>query len=470
MFKDREYTLEIISLIFQVILSLICFTAVWWIRTSPYDTEIKLGNELIYSLIIIALMWFLLLKRFGLGKIIFTSNKHQFISYMKTIIIGAWILFAINIISHFSTFEKENLFLFGISNLFVLVVYKNSFYTVMRFFKRGSTGIRQILVIADEGSTECIEEIINIRDWRYNIKGIMTSCGNTEAKYKNQFKIFPEKKRLEEVLHQETIDEVIYCKTDNNQNEISSFISSCAEVGISFHQYAGMISKENEGQQVKSGYTLIDQLPLITFKNTPDNYLGLKMKSAFDFFFSLFVIILISPVFLIIAVAIKFEDGGSVFFIQERVGLNGRSFPIFKFRTMVARAESLQTALLGQNEQDGPVFKITNDPRVTRLGWFLRKTSLDELPQFFNVIRGEMSVVGPRPPIRSEVEKYERWQKRRLSMKPGITCIWQVSGRNNIPFKEWMKLDMEYIDNWSFTGDIILVFKTIKVMLIGNGK
>jgi lipopolysaccharide/colanic/teichoic acid biosynthesis glycosyltransferase len=137
---------------------------------------------------------------------------------------------------------------------------------------------------------------------------------------------------------------------------------------------------------------------------------------------------------------------------------------------MVARAESLQTALLGQNEQDGPVFKITNDPRVTRLGWFLRKTSLDELPQFFNVIRGEMSVVGPRPPIRSEVEKYERWQKRRLSMKPGITCIWQVSGRNNIPFKEWMKLDMEYIDNWSFTGDIILVFKTIKVILIGNGK
>jgi lipopolysaccharide/colanic/teichoic acid biosynthesis glycosyltransferase len=179
---------------------------------------------------------------------------------------------------------------------------------------------------------------------------------------------------------------------------------------------------------------------------------------------------LISPLLLIIAVAIKFEDGGSVFFQQERVGLNGRSFPIFKFRTMVARAEVLQAALLGQNEQNGPVFKITNDPRVTRVGWLLRKTSLDELPQFFNVMRGEMSIVGPRPPIRSEVEKYERWQKRRLSMKPGITCIWQVSGRNNIPFEEWMKLDMEYIDNWSFTGDLILVIKTIKVVLIGNGK
>jgi len=169
-------------------------------------------------------------------------------------------------------------------------------------------------------------------------------------------------------------------------------------------------------------------------------------------------------------VAIKFEDGGTVFFKQERVGLNGRSFPMFKFRTMVANAEALQASLLGLNEQTGPVFKIKADPRVTRVGWFLRKTSFDELPQFFNVLRGEMSVVGPRPPIPSEVEMYERWQKRRLSMKPGITCIWQVSGRNNIQFEEWMKLDLEYIDNWSLSQDMILVLKTIKVMLLGTGK
>jgi lipopolysaccharide/colanic/teichoic acid biosynthesis glycosyltransferase len=137
---------------------------------------------------------------------------------------------------------------------------------------------------------------------------------------------------------------------------------------------------------------------------------------------------------------------------------------------MVTNAEALQLSLLGQNEQNGPVFKITNDPRVTWVGWFLRKTSFDELPQFYNVIRGDMSVVGPRPPIPSEVESYQSWQKRRLSMKPGITCSWQVSGRNNIPFEEWMKLDMEYIDNWSFTQDVVLILKTIKVMLTGTGK
>ena len=137
---------------------------------------------------------------------------------------------------------------------------------------------------------------------------------------------------------------------------------------------------------------------------------------------------------------------------------------------MVANAEALQVSLLGLNEQDGPVFKIAKDPRVTRVGWFLRKTSFDELPQFFNVLRGEMSVVGPRPPIPLEVEKYQQWQKRRLSMKPGITCIWQVSGRNNIPFEQWMKLDLEYIDHWSLTKDIVLVLKTIKVILTGTGK
>lgn len=197
---------------------------------------------------------------------------------------------------------------------------------------------------------------------------------------------------------------------------------------------------------------------------------GLKMKSTLDFFFSFTVIMLVSPVFLMIAVAIRLEDGGPVLFTQERVGLNGRRFSIFKFRTMVTNAEALKISLQGQNEQTGPVFKITNDPRVTRIGRFLRKTSFDELPQFFNVIRGEMSVVGPRPPIPSEVEKYKKWQKRRLTMKPGITCTWQVSGRNDIPFKEWVKLDLEYIDNWSLRRDAVLILKTVKVILTGTGK
>lgn len=197
---------------------------------------------------------------------------------------------------------------------------------------------------------------------------------------------------------------------------------------------------------------------------------GLKLKSAIDFLFSFTVIILVSPMLLIIAIAIWIEDGGSVFFIQERVGLNGRRFLIFKFRSMVAGAKARKISLPGRNEQIGPVFKIINDTRVTRVGRFLRKTYFDELPQFFNVLRGEMSVVGPRPLIPSEAENYQQWQKRRLAIKPGITCTRQVSGRNNINFSEWVRLDLEYIDNRSLARDAVLIFKTIKVILKGAGK
>ena len=137
---------------------------------------------------------------------------------------------------------------------------------------------------------------------------------------------------------------------------------------------------------------------------------------------------------------------------------------------MVTDAEKLKDELAKQNEVDGPVFKMKNDPRITKIGHFLRRTSLDELPQFFNVLKGDMSVVGPRPPVPKEVKQYERWQLRRLSVKPGITCIWQVSGRNNISFEEWMRLDLQYIDTWSLRLDFILILRTIKTVLISDGQ
>jgi exopolysaccharide biosynthesis polyprenyl glycosylphosphotransferase len=179
---------------------------------------------------------------------------------------------------------------------------------------------------------------------------------------------------------------------------------------------------------------------------------------------------MISPVMLLIAVLIKLEDGGPVLFRQVRVGRHGRLFKCFKFRTMVINAEELKEKLMALNEQDGPVFKIKNDPRITKIGRFLRKTSLDELPQFFNVLIGDMSIVGPRPPVPSEVKQYERNLIRRLSINPGITCIWQVSGRNNVPFDRWMEMDMEYIDNWSLALDMKIILKTIKIVFKSDGQ
>ena len=192
-------------------------------------------------------------------------------------------------------------------------------------------------------------------------------------------------------------------------------------------------------------------------------------KTVFDKIGALVGIILALPLTFFITLAIKIEDGGPVFFKQIRSGINGRPFMFYKFRTMNVDAEDQKEALTNLNEMSGPAFKITNDPRVTLVGRFLRKTSMDELPQFYNVLKGDMSLVGPRPPLPSEVEQYEEWQHRRLSIKPGITCLWQINGRNNIDFDNWVNLDLEYIDNRSLWLDCKIIIKTIPAILKGDG-
>ena len=188
-------------------------------------------------------------------------------------------------------------------------------------------------------------------------------------------------------------------------------------------------------------------------------------KRLIDIVGSLCGIILLSPLFLIVAILIKLEDPkGKVFFAQERNGRYPKTFKMYKFRSMVHNAEELLADLMDRNEQTGPVFKINDDPRITKVGKFIRKTSIDELPQLFNVLKGDMSLVGPRPPIPHEVDQYNSYQMQRLAVKPGLTCIWQVSGRNNIGFDEWVDMDIEYIQNRSLWLDIKLIFKTVGVL------
>lgn len=188
-------------------------------------------------------------------------------------------------------------------------------------------------------------------------------------------------------------------------------------------------------------------------------------KRLIDIVGSLCGIILLSPLFLIVAILIKLEDPkGKVFFAQERNGRYPKTFKMYKFRSMVHNAEELLKDLMDRNEQSGPVFKINDDPRITKVGKFIRKTSIDELPQLFNVLKGDMSLVGPRPPIPHEVDQYNSYQMQRLAVKPGLTCIWQVSGRNNIGFDEWVEMDIEYIKTRNLWLDIKLIFKTVGVL------
>ena len=188
------------------------------------------------------------------------------------------------------------------------------------------------------------------------------------------------------------------------------------------------------------------------------------IKRLIDVVCSFLGVLVLSPLFIIIAIIIKATSKGPVFFSQKRVGKNGKEFDMYKFRSMVVNAEELKEKLASQNEMSGPMFKMKDDPRVTKVGKFIRKTSIDELPQLWNILKGDMSLVGPRPSLPKEVAQFEGWMYRRLEVKPGLTCYWQVSGRNNIDFEDWMKLDIKYVDERSTWVDIKLIFKTVGVL------
>lgn len=194
-------------------------------------------------------------------------------------------------------------------------------------------------------------------------------------------------------------------------------------------------------------------------------YVYLAIKRLVDVFGSLIGIILLSPIYIIVAILIKLDSKGPICFSQKRVGLHGKIFNMYKFRSMVVNAEEIKEQLAYQNEMSGPMFKMKNDPRVTRVGRFIRKTSIDELPQLINVLKGDMSLVGPRPSLPKEVEQFEPWMKYRLLVNPGLTCYWQVSGRNNIDFRDWMKLDIKYVRERNLWIDLKLIFKTLFVLV-----
>ncbi len=269
---------------------------------------------------------------------------------------------------------------------------------------------------------------------------------------------------LEKVLRERAFDEIyIAGNAMKHATEMQATIRICERYGIPFALPAShfRFDRARPAHEIRDGY-----VHYLTYEHKP---VQMAFKRLFDLAASGFALIALFPLFFSVALIIKLTSKGPIFFKQERVGRYGAPFYMLKFRSMVTNAEELKAKLMAFNEQSGPVFKMKHDPRVTGIGRFIRKFSIDELPQLINILRGEMSIVGPRPPVPPEVAKYEPWQRRRLSVRPGLTCVWQVSGRNNISFEEWMYLDMQYIDHWNLKQDFQLILKTVPVVLLGRG-
>ncbi|MES2209903.1 MAG: sugar transferase [Chloroflexota bacterium] len=271
---------------------------------------------------------------------------------------------------------------------------------------------------------------------------------------------------IEEVLHANVIDEVAICLPFSEWSRIDEIARLCEEEGKIVRIPMHILERTLSSGRVEE----FGGIPIYSLLTGPDRTLGLLAKRALDLFGGALIAVILTPMMLVIAALIVRDSPGPAVFRQQRVGLHGRSFQVHKFRTMVDGAEEQLADLLDQNEISGNAFKITDDPRVTRVGRWLRRTSLDELPQLWNVLIGEMSLVGPRPPLPSEVAGYDVWHRRRLSMKPGMTGLWQIRARHESDFDRWVETDLEYIDRWSLWLDLKIIARTIPAVLARTGR
>ena len=466
MLKEREKAINNVLALFDVILAWVTFNASLFWKFGHLN--FLQNKDVIILNIFIVLIWFVLSKSMGLGEL-YRSRPYSLVVFntLGLAIFGTSILGFLVYILGMYFIGIYSIVMFGVINFIITFWVHILIYLIMKTIRKKGLNFRRIVVVGDKSVSSIVKQILIRPEWGYRIIAII---GNGDLK--NEFGdsitvIDPGHINVDDILENKTIDELIYCKEKPDMEDMESLIYSCSEVGVVFRMYSPFFNMLAN----KMHLHYFSTTPLLTFSNTPQDYWSLKLKQLFDIAVSALVIILFSPLFVLISIIIKISTKGPIFFKQKRVGLRGRKFWVYKFRTMVTNAEELKAELHEKNEMDGPVFKISDDPRITMIGKILRKTSLDELPQFFNVFMGDMSIVGPRPPIPEEVKCYERWQLRRLSMKPGITCLWQIMpSRNDVLFEEWMKMDLEYIDNWSLKLDFVIVLKTIRAMFRADGK
>ena len=386
--------------------------------------------------------------------------------YLKVVGLGLVFFVAAIFVFKLGFVARTFVVLFGAVQLVSLLLGRILIMELVSTFRRKSVDGHRVLVVGrGEQSVAFARSLRTGAPWNNKLIG--------HVEVPNDFSV-PEAqpvvgqlRELDKILDAQPIDEVVFAVPDQPPETFEEALRHCEERGVDVLltmppdvPRAGKI----EVAQV-TGY----DLPMIGMRRTPTSEGRLLLKRLLDLSGAIFGLIVLSPLLLATAIIIKVTDPGPIFFSQVRSGRNGRKFRMHKFRSMVVNAEKLKAELEKLNEMDGPVFKIKHDPRITKIGRFIRKTSIDELPQLFNVLLGDMSLVGPRPPLPSEVAQYKPWQRRRLSVKPGITGPWQVSGRNNIDFEEWMRMDLEYIDNWSLWLDLRIIFMTIPVVLIHKG-
>jgi exopolysaccharide biosynthesis polyprenyl glycosylphosphotransferase len=338
--------------------------------------------------------------------------------------------------------------------------------TFIRSIKAGTTSIRAIIIGTGERAKELSLKLRERAEWGIKIIGHLDPDPARVGWRVLDAPVIGTIDDIHNILKQHVVDEIIIAIPRSLLADAEPIAFACEEEGIKLRFMADVFSLH----VARVRLTQAGDLPLLNLEPVAQDEVALLIKRAFDLTLTLLSMPVVLPIMAIIAIAVKLDSPGPVLFVQQRVGLKKRQFPMMKFRSMCDRAEDKLCEVEHLNQAEGPIFKITDDPRITRVGRFIRKTSLDELPQLFNVIRGEMSLVGPRPMSIRDVDLFDRGiQRKRFSVKPGLTCIWQISGRSNLPFEKWLELDLQYIESWCLWLDFKILFKTIPAVLFPNG-
>ncbi|HMS42808.1 MAG TPA: sugar transferase [Pyrinomonadaceae bacterium] len=388
------------------------------------------------------------------------SWKDELTDVLRAVLFCGLILATMILFAEWQIFPKRFLLIFAVSAavlLFALRLFKRK---LLKEFRLHGRNLRSVVIIgAGRRGQELFALIKKTPEIGYKFAGFVDDLETPQ----NIGKL----SEISKVLAENVIDEVIIClPVKSFYDQMESIARAAEEQGIIVRIYSDLFNLK----LARAVAGEIGDAPILSLYTTSFSNWQIFLKNAFDFVGGLILLILVAPTMLLIALLIKLTSPGPIFFIQERVGYNKRLFRMFKFRTMVVDAVEQQKKLESLNEADGPVFKIKNDPRITPIGKFLRKTSLDELPQLINVLLGDLSLVGPRPLPERDFQKFNQmWFNRRFSVKPGITCIWQISGRSETSFDKWIMQDLEYIDKWSVLLDLKILLKTIPTVLRGTG-
>jgi exopolysaccharide biosynthesis polyprenyl glycosylphosphotransferase len=465
--EKEKQTGRVVGIIISI-LSLLIFISAFRITDYFNRGDLIYSSEYLTIALFIVPLWYVGIVQTNLTR--FSRNKSDLTIIFETglfVITATGFLALVQVAFDLSQVNNYVILTFAILDFILISVLLLSSSRYYKKLLRKGLNVQNVIVIADANCIDFIEKLLLKKESGYHIHTIISDSDIIEEVFSSRFSIERDVENLKAILRQQVIDEVLYCRNKIEQDEIRHFIYLCEEIGVVFRMQSSFFHMQSTITQLE----YVEGIPFLSFINTPDNKFSHRWKIIFDVLASFFILLIWSPVIIFIAIAIKMTSKGPVIFRQKRVGLRGRTFDIYKFRTMVIDAEEQRVKLEKMNEMDGPVFKIKHDPRVTSIGRILRKTGLDEIPQFFNVLNGDMSLVGPRPPLPKEVNMYERWQLRRLSMRPGITCIWQIApNRNSISFNEWMRLDLQYIDSWSLKLDFILLAKTVQTVIKGSGQ